>query len=130
MYLSPNAKKKFTIVAKGKDTSVYFDRALDRFVGIDEAVTKQLKDAYFNLDLDKELLKMGVWLQSPKGKKRHGTIGFILNWLNNASPSPPSNMKQLDFADLGSPLRPYLMDYLEDLWKDREHLFEFNRIRR
>ncbi len=34
---------------------------------------------------------------SDKGKKRKGNIGFILNWLNNATPMPPTTTEHLRF---------------------------------
>jgi hypothetical protein len=38
--------------------------------------------AYKSIDIDRELAKMDAWLQTPKGKRRQKTKGFILNWLN------------------------------------------------
>ncbi len=118
-------------VAKDKRTSVYFDREKLTFVGLDKAQIKQLKDTYKGIDVDSELKKMGLWLTSSKGNKRKGNIGFILNWLNNASPETTAKInQQLDLYEVDSPLRPLLQEYLQDLWKDREHILEFNTIRR
>lgn len=123
--------KNIINVAKDKRTSVYFDRVTLQFIGLESAVIKQLKETYKGIDVDSELKKMSLWLTSSKGKKRKGNIGFILNWLNNASPSEaPTVSEQLDMLDQDTPLRPLLQEYLQDLWKDREHILEFNRIKR
>jgi hypothetical protein len=118
-------------VDKDKRTSVYFDREKLQFIGLEEAHMKQLKDAYKGVDVDIELKKMGLWLISPRGKKRKGNIGFIINWLNNASPSQaPTNNEQLDLYEQNSPLRPLLDAYLKEVWKGREHILEFNKIKK
>lgn len=116
-------------MAKKSDNSVYFNRESLHFEGLTESVLTQLKEAYKAIDLKQELSKMMLWLQSPKGKARKGNIGFILNWLNNASPSP-SNTTQLSWFDDDSALTPYLQEYLQDLWKDKAHIFHFNKIKR
>lgn len=50
----------------------------------DEDFIQQLKEnpAYESIDIDRELAKMDAWLQTPKGKRRQKTKGFIVNWLN------------------------------------------------
>ncbi len=127
----PNNKEKSIHVAKDKSTSVYFDRENLTFVGLTEAHIKKLQETYKSLDVSVELKKMELWLTSSKGKTRKGSIGFILNWLNNASPqgSVPSTSEQLDLnycPVLGS----VMQEYLRDLWKGREHIFELNMIKR
>jgi hypothetical protein len=129
----PSLKNLYEVnVAKEKSTSVYFDREKLQFVGFEDAQLKQLKETYKGVDVDSELKKMSLWLTSPKGKKRKGNIGFILNWLNKASPSAssPTVNEELDPYVLDSPLKPLLLDYLKDLWKGREHILEFNKIKR
>jgi hypothetical protein len=116
-------------VAKEKSTSVYFDRATLTFVGLEEIHIKQLKETYKAIDIDKELKKMSLWLLSSKGRRRKGTIGFIIHWLNNSTPSI-TNDRELDMLEYDSPLRPLLLDYLQDLWKGREHILEFNKAKR
>ncbi len=108
----------------GKHISVYFDREKLQFVGLKEAEMKQLKDTFQGVDVDFELKKMGLWLMSPKGKTRRGTMEFIVNWLKNSSPS------KADVTEHESPLRPLLNDYLKDVWKGREHILEFNKIKK
>lgn len=102
------------------------------FVGLTEAHIEKLKQVYKGVNVEAELMKMSVWLAGPKGEKRVGTIAFILNWLSNAMPieSRPPNSEQLAFLEDGSPLRPFMLEYLEDLWKGREHLLQFNTIKR
>jgi hypothetical protein len=117
-------------VAKNKRTSVYFDRETLKFVGIDESIKKQLLDTYKGIDVDSELNKMSLWLNSSKGKKRTGNIGFIMNWLSNASPIPQTISQSYDLIESDTPLGHLLQDYLEGLWKNREHILEFNTIRK
>ncbi len=116
-------------MAKEKRTSVYFDREANKFRGLDSEVLKQLQQTYDGIRIEAELNKMVLWLQSEKGKKRRGEIGFIINWLNNVTPLPPSRTEQLDLMQSDSPLGTLMRTYLMDLWKDREHILEFNTIR-
>lgn len=116
-------------MTKDKRSSVYFDRETNKFLGLDSQVLRQLGETYEGLDIGKELNKMSLWLQSEKGKKRKGEIGFILNWLNNATPMPPTTTEHLDLMQSDSPLGHLVRDYLMDLWKNKEHILEFNTIR-
>jgi hypothetical protein len=116
-------------MAKDKSSSVYFDRDNNKFYGLDSQIINQLEETYDGIDINNELKKMGLWLLSDKGKRRKGNIGFILNWLNNATPMPPTNSEQLDLMQSNSPLGHLVRDYLMDLWKNREHILEFNTIR-
>lgn len=119
-------------MAKENRTSVYFDRETLQFVGLDVVQMQQLKDTYKGVNVDVEFKKMVLWLTSSKGMKRKGNIGFILNWLNNASPqgtvSPTT--EQFDLWNEDSPLRPLMENYLRDLWKGREHILELNKRKR
>lgn len=118
-------------MAKEKRASVFFNRETFEFVGLKEDYINQLKSTYIGIDVDKELKKMGLWLASPKGDKRKGDTGFILNWLNNASPSKALLCSQQSESDQHDcPLRPFINDYLKDLWKGREHILEFNKTRK
>mgnify|MGYP001570165708 CR=1 FL=1 len=114
---------------KDKRTSVFFDRETNKFRGIDSQILKQLQDTYEGIDIDKEIKKMCLWLVSEKGMKRKGHIGFIINWLNNATPMPPTTTEHLDLMQSDSPLGQLVREYLLDLWKDRDHILEFNTIR-
>lgn len=116
-------------MAKDKRTSVYYDREAENFRGIDSQILKQLEETYEGINIDAELKKMGVWLMSEKGKRRKGNIGFILNWLNNATPMPPTTTEHLDLMQSDSPLGHLVREYLMDLWKDKEHILSFNTIR-
>ena len=109
----------------GNRISVYFDRAKNEFVGLDEAQLKCLKDAYPHCDVEAELSKMSLWLQSSKGLRRKGNIGFVLNWLKNNYSSPKAKNQLPEEVD--TPIRPELNRYLEGLWKGREHILELNR---
>ena len=111
-----------------KPTFVYFDRVKKEFEGLDEAVMAQLKDVYADINIDKELKKMALWLVN-KGKTRVGNMGFIMNWLNKATPSPPSITRPLDMLEY-NPLGALYFEYRKELWKDKEHILEFNMITR
>lgn len=117
-------------MAKAKEL-IYFDREKDEFVGITDKVKKQLKELHPSTDLERELLKMTMWLRSPKGKNRKGTIDFISKWLNNANKfSPPPQMPSFAvIIDPNSPLAIMYQDYLQELWKNREHILEANTIK-
>ena len=92
-------------------------------MGVDDAVKKQLSDTYKGVDVNAELLRMKLWLSSEKGKKRRGNIAFIMNWLNNAS---SSSVAESTCEILDDSLRPIFHEYLQDLWKNREHILEIN----
>lgn len=106
-------------MGKESHTSVYYDRDAQCFVGLDSKI-QGLKKTFMGIDVDQELSKMGLWLQSSKGKRRKGDIRFILSWLGRSAP----RNSQLDIID--SPLTPYIDIYLEDLWKNSQHILEFN----
>ena len=116
-------------MAKEKHASVYYDREASKFRGLDSHILKQLEETYAGINILGELNKMGLWLMSDKGKKRKGNIGFIMNWLNNATPMPPSTSEHMDIIQSDSPLGHLVRDYLVDLWKDKEHILEFNTIK-
>lgn len=116
-------------MAKDKRNSVFFDRETNKFHGIDSQILTQLQETYDGIVIENELKKMGVWLMSDKGKRRKGNIGFILNWLNNATPMPPTTTEHLDLMQSDSPLGHLVREYLMDLWKDKEHILSFNTIR-
>jgi hypothetical protein len=105
-----------------KRSSVSFDRESGTFKGLDTSAMLELKEAFSNVDVDEEFMKMSIWLQSPRGKRRQGNINFILNWLNRA----PASYKE-------EPVKSYLpsdhvRDYLERLWMGKEQLFRFNTL--
>lgn len=110
---------------KNKCTSVYFDRKNLCFCGLEDACMEQLIETYRGVDVGAELKKMSLWLMSPKGARRKGNIGFILNWLNNAAPRHKLNENTEHTS-----LRPYIKEYLQELWKGREHILRFNKIKK
>jgi hypothetical protein len=87
-----------------------------------------LRESYKGIDVANELNKMKFWLLSPKGASRKGSINFIINWLNNALDSKPAQSVQ-NYEETPSSLRPYLDEYLKELWKGREHILEMNKRR-
>ncbi len=117
------------MMAKDKRSSVLFSRTTLDFVGIDSERLSQLKKSFPELDVDNELVKMKNWLTFT-GVTRLGNMAFILNWLRRASSSRPPSMEGTISTALDSPLTDLLRDYLKDLWKDREHILEFNTTKR
>jgi len=115
-------------MAKSNRSSVYFDRTLQCFVGLDAGLIQDLKALYPGIHVDAEFIKMRDWLIGSKGKKTKGTIGFIINWLNRLVPAAkfPSAEKQLEYLQSDTFLCKVIKEYLEDLWKDKEHLLSFN----
>lgn len=110
----------------GKEqTQPYFDRGLNRFVGLD---IPGLKKAFKDIDVDRELLKMGIWLTSVRGIRHTGSLGFVMKWLEKATPSPKIAMPDDDTAnECSSVLRPILNTYLQDLWRGNEQLLTMNQ---
>ena len=130
VYLSQPKIKSVQVMAKDKRNSVFFDREVNKFRGLDSQILKQLQETYEGIDIDNELKKMSLWLMSDtKGKTRKGHIGFIINWLNNATPMPPTTTEHLDLMQSDSPLGHLVRNYLMELWKDKDHILEFNTIR-
>lgn len=118
-------------MTKEKRTSVHYDRKKREFVGLDEFHIKKLSETFKSVDISAELNKMALWLESPKGESRKGQIGFILNWLKNVTPSKPAlTSEKVDLEEIDPALRPLILDYLQGLWKNREHILEFNKIRK
>lgn len=109
-------------MAQDKRSSVYFDRDTLLFMGLDNVIKKQLSDSYPYVDIDQELNKMGLWLTTPKGRRRVGNIGFIIHWLNNANPSVPDKIHKKDV----SPIDQLLDEYLGGVWKKAEHILTMN----
>lgn len=127
------ATKKGKDLAKGKRAPVYFDHQANTFVGLQDVDTQRLKETYKGIDVDKELNKMALWLSSSKGKNRVGSMAFILHWLDNAKPSVIQSSYSTSSNDLSpvqneSFLNPVFLKYLEDLWKNNEHLLALNRM--
>ncbi len=113
-------------MSKDKRVFVYFDHSESTFVGITPVVIQQLSEAYVGVDVESELRKMALWLQSAKGKSRQGTINFIMNWLERALPTlKPSD----SYAEPNTPLSDLYADYLSGLWKNSEHILEMNTKR-
>lgn len=112
------------ILAKEKCISVYFDREKIQFIGLEGELLKRLKRAYPGIDVDSELNKMMLWLTSPRGTARKGTMAFIMGWLNRLNPAP---ILAENNSGSDTPLRDELDSYLKDLWKGREHLLEMNK---
>lgn len=110
-------------MAKDKRSTVYYDRDNRQFMGISESQLNDLKSIYKGVDVEVEIKKMCLWLESPKGKKRKGDIGFILNWLNNTTPTKAMIVSVIN-AD--ESLTPMITSYLRELWKGKEHLLLLN----
>lgn len=92
--------------------SIYFDKAKKMFVNLDSDMMKQLTTEFPHVDLLGELHKMMMWLQSPKGSKRRGTLGFIRKWLGNA----PTKIFDREI-DVPQALQGLINKYLEDMWE-------------
>jgi hypothetical protein len=98
---------------------IRYDRSTNTFSGLDESALESIEKAFPDVDLTRELMKMSLWLQSPKGIRRKGTQAFILSWLGNAPRKSPGEPAE-------SPLMPLVERYLESLWHKNRHLLELN----
>lgn len=110
-------------------SSIFFDRTTREFVGLTYEIKQELLRVYKEIDLDAELMKMKIWLESSKGKQHKGTIQFISNWLNNSS----ANARWINrdtLQELDASITNLLNDYLNDLWKNKTHILELNRRKR
>jgi hypothetical protein len=112
-------------------SSIYFDRESLSFVGLTPDVRKQLKQMHPDVDLDRELLRMSFWLQSPKGKQRKGLLSFIVSWLGRAASrlnAPQENHS--NYRQQKQVLEPIEEDFLQDLWKKSKLLLQLNSTTR
>lgn len=106
--------------------SVSFNRKTLRFDGITNEMMDSFKSIYRDVDIQNEINKMCLWMQSDKGLNRKGSLSFITSWLQRAKPVTESK-ETLPFD--GNPkMNSLLNNYLEDLWKDCRHILEFNTI--
>lgn len=116
-------------MAKSKRHEIKFNRESMIFDGINELILKNLKDTFKGVDVEKELKKMGLWLSSPKGKKRKGNLAFITNWLDNCTPdfsNAPKAVEQIKNERIDSEINEFVENYLVGLWKDCTTLLMFN----
>ena len=111
--------------------SVYYNRNAKKFVGLTLDIRKQLQKVYKCVDIELELIKMKLWLDSDKGADRSGDISFIMYWLDKAHPT--AALKQEDNISLiesDTELGLAMREYLAGLWKNREQLLKMNTIHR
>lgn len=102
-------------------SSIRFCRTTNVFLGMDWQTSVYLKDMFPQVDIERELGKMKVWLMT-EGKHRKGTYAFIIRWLQRAPQTIHKELKPdstLSFA---------IEEYLQDLWKENTFLYEFNKI--
>lgn len=92
-------------------------------MGITESKLAELKGAFPHVDVETELKKMTLWLQSPNGSKRKGGMNFILNWLNRSK----AQVKPITEDTEDPSLRPLIDEYLEDLWEPCKHIIDLNK---
>lgn len=104
-------------MARGRSTSVYFDRGTKEFSGISSAMMEEFGKAYPDADVPTELQRMKLWLMSPKGQKRKGNLAFVMKWLGNAHGKAPDRPMHVQSTDHETPLRPFLDEYLEEMWQ-------------
>lgn len=114
-------------MAKDKPTSILFDRRKHQFSGLDDQKLAEIKQAFPGVDVNSELRKMILWLMSPNGLKRKGDINFVLSWLSRVIPKV---MPAEDNPEVRTALDPYFDEYLDELWKGREHILALNRRRK
>lgn len=67
----------------------------------DEFFVEALKKspAYEGINIEKELLKMDMWLLTPNGKGRKKTHKFILSWLNRAERNINTGLSRKDYNE-------------------------------
>lgn len=70
------------------DKDIYVFKTKDKDYVVKESDLQRYKDVYPFVDVEQELKKMGLWLDSnvSKRKTHKGMPRFINNWLNNCKP--------------------------------------------
>lgn len=106
---------------------IWYDRATHQFVGLSDDIVEELSSIYLGVNVRRELKKMGLWLL--EHPERKGSLNFISNWLKKTQPDNAYYLK-LDLEDDSSPLNFLLKNYLDELWKTREHIFIINSIQK
>lgn len=106
---------------------IYYDRETHHFVGLTDELIKELESIHIGVDVKRELKKMGLWLLEHKARK--GSLQFINRWLSKVPPDPAYCVK-FAICEADGPLAKTLKTYLEELWKNREHLFIINSIQK
>jgi hypothetical protein len=109
-----------------KDKSVHFDHRKKQFVNLSDEHFQLLGDTFPGIELDVELKKMSLWLLS-KGTSYKGSVSFIMNWLGKAPRKSTATQIEIDNS-VNSPLAPFLLAYLEPLWKRAENVLTLNTI--
>lgn len=106
-------------MGKRTSTNVYYDRNTFSFTGITYELYERLSDTFPGIDIDHELKKMTLWLDTSAGKKRIGNLQFILGWLNRAyrsivavKPIEPKPKIIKEFSE-----------HQNELWKNCEEIF-------
>lgn len=101
---------------------ISFNRTKGSFEGLTDQVLSDLSSRYSNVDVDRELERMRIWLLSEKGKRRAGTLSFIESWLGRA----PETKKIVDEI-VPAEIQGYLTQYLIELWKTT-NITKINRV--
>lgn len=115
-------------MAKKKDKGIHFDHETSQFVGLTDVDLKRLREIYPNVNVEREIQKMTLWMLSAKGRRRKGDVNFIMNWLKNAAAtSYDGTMFLKKDNEVDRPPTQY-EDYLKDLWKNREHILTLNTM--
>ena len=69
---------------KGKKPEPYIDKVMGFFKQIDKEWVEALKEAYPNVDIDKELGKAKIWLLSNPKQAKSNFSKFVNNWMSKA----------------------------------------------
>jgi len=99
---------------------VYFDRVTRQFSGLTVEVIARLKLLFPHVNINVEIMKMELWLDSEKGSNRKGSFQFITNWLSKTYTRPQESSEDPSFS-------PEQNNYLKDLWNNREHILSMNQ---
>lgn len=65
--------------------------------GITPELSAKWKEAYPRVKLGQEFVRMDIWLDANKRRRKKNYKRFIMNWLSRANddaPSPPPNMNK------------------------------------
>jgi hypothetical protein len=114
---------KGIFMGKRSSNYIYYDRKYSAFVNLTPEIIQRLKDTYPGVDVEHELNKMTLWLESSVGIKRVGNINFISSWLNRAYRQIPVSIKEKQEPSNISKAFKKFESHLDKVWANFDEVF-------
>lgn len=113
------SKEKKTITPSAEEAAnnfkITFNRKIKKFEGLTDEIISIFKQAFPDIDVDKELNSMITWLLI--NPDRIGNKQFIRNWLTKATPSKPVKEEELPPPEIDEDLKRMLQERKEKIKK-------------